>query len=138
MISPSCYCLDLVVCCGFKDMQYVYGDTDSHNPVAVHFFACSCTASCLCCVRTRVYVGLGVGGCVVMCCFMSLMSTNTRIRGSCGGVGGGNNVPSSCVVICCFMSLMCTTTRILGSWGGAEGNLITFLHRAWSCAASCL
>ena len=98
-------------------MQYVYGDTDSHNPVGVHFFACSCAASCLCCVRTRVYVGLGVGGCVVMCCFMSLMSTNTRIRGSWGG-WGGNNVPSSCVVMCCFMSLMCTNTRILGSWGG--------------------
>ena len=77
-------------------------------------------------------MGLGGGGggnnvpssCVVMCCFVSLMCTNTRIRGSWEG-WGGINVPSPCVVMCCFMSLMCTTTCIRSSGG---------YHTVSSCA----
>ena len=62
-IYKKWFCICIYVC-----LQHVYGDTDSHNPVGVHFF------------------------CMFMCGFMSLVSMVTRIRGP--GGGGSNNVMS--------------------------------------------
>ena len=59
---------------------------------------------------------------------MSLLCTNTRIRGSSGGWVRGH------VLLHVSDVYEHTYTWVLGGVGG----VITFPHRAWSCAASCL
>ena len=79
------------------DRPHVLGDTDSHNPVGVHFFACSCVPLYLWCLWSRVYVCPGGGGNNVMSLAWSrvplyLWCVWSRVY-VCPG-GGGNNVMS--------------------------------------------